>query len=89
MMVKVDRQIYDDVCISKAIYSLSDLYTFSRTLSDGIEFIDVTSKSGDAVNESIVFDALNDFKLRGLINEETKNIRTILYAKAFGELDNE
>ncbi len=30
---------------------------------------------------------LNDFKLREIISIETKNIRTILYAKAFGEFD--
>lgn len=87
MTITVDRQIYDDVCISKAIYSLSDMYTFSRSLDNNLEIIEVTSKTGQDFDESKFFDALNDFKLRGIINKETKDIKTILFAKAFGELD--
>lgn len=87
MTITIDRQIYDDVCISKAIYSLSDTYTFSRSLDDNLEIIEVTSKAGQNIDESKFFDVLNDFKLRGIINKETKDIKTILFAKAFGDLD--
>ena len=34
------------------------------------------------------WDKMNDFKLREIINTETRDIKTILYAKAFGEFDN-
>lgn len=87
MTITVDRQIYDDPCISKAIYSLSDIYTFSRTLDNNLEIIEVGSKTGQNIDESKFFDVLNDFKLRGIINKETKDIKTILFAKAFGDLD--
>ena len=87
MTITVDRQIYDDVCISKAIYSLSDMYTFSRSLDNDLEIIEVVSKTGQNIDESKFFDVLNDFKLRGIINKETKDIKTILFAKAFGDLD--
>ncbi|MDD6471839.1 MAG: His-Xaa-Ser system protein HxsD [Bacteroidales bacterium] len=87
MTITIDRQIYDDVCISKAIYSLSDTYTFSRSLDNNLEIIEVTSKAGQNIDESKIFDVLNDFKLRGIINKETKDIKTILFAKAFGDLD--
>ncbi len=87
MTITVDRQIYDDLCISKAIYSLSDIYTFSRTLDNNLEIIEVVSKTGQNIDESKFFDVLNDFKLRGIINKETKDIKTILFAKAFGDLD--
>lgn len=87
MTITIDRQIYDDVCISKAIYSLSDTYTFSRSLDNNLEIIEVTSKAGQNIDESKFFDVLNDFKLRGIINKETKDIKTILFAKAFGDLD--
>lgn len=87
MTITVDRQIYDDVCISKAIYSLSDMYTFSRSLDNDLEIIEVVSKAGQNIDESKFFDVLNDFKLRGIINKETKDIKTILFAKAFGDLD--
>ena len=33
------------------------------------------------------FQKLNDYKLREQIDKETKDIKTILYAKAFGEFD--
>ena len=87
MTITVDRQIYDDLCISKAIYSLSDIYTFSRTLDNNLEMIEVVSKTGQNIDESKFFDVLNDFKLIGIINKETKDIKTILFAKAFGDLD--
>ena len=87
MTITIDSQIYDDVCISKAIYSLSDTYTFSRSLDNNLEIIEVTSKAGQNIDESKIFDVLNDFKLRGIINKETKDIKTILFAKAFGDLD--
>lgn len=87
MILQVDRKIYDDVCISKAIYSLSDKYTFSRSLKNDIEYLEVSSKTADCVQESIVLDSLNDFKLRGIVETETKDIRTILFAKAFGDID--
>ena len=87
MTITVDRQIYDDVCISKAIYSLSDMYTFSRSLDNDLEIIEVVSKTGQNIDESKFFDVLNDFKLRGIINKETKDIKTILFAKAFGDWD--
>ena len=87
MTITVDIQIYDDLCISKAIYSLSDIYTFSRTLDNNLEMIEVVSKTGQNIDESKFFDVLNDFKLRGIINKETKDIKTILFAKAFGDLD--
>ena len=33
------------------------------------------------------FQKLNDYKLREQIDQETKDIKTILYAKAFSEFD--
>lgn len=38
--------------------------------------------------EITFLDKLNDYILRGIIAEETKDIRTILYAKAFADDDN-
>lgn len=87
MIITVDRQIYDDECISKAIYLLSDRYAFSRSLDNNREIIEITSKTCQDIDESKFFDVLNDFKLRGIINKETKDIKTILFAKAFGDLD--
>lgn len=35
--------------------------------------------------ESRLMQALNDFKLRQIVADETRDIKTILYAKAFAE----
>lgn len=87
MKIIIDRRIYDDACISKALYSLSGVYSFSRSLDNNIESVEVISKSKQAIDETLIIDTLNDFKLRGIINKETKEIKTILFAKAFGDLD--
>ncbi len=68
--------------------ALSALHKKIRsTINNDLEIIDVTSKTGQDFDECKFFDALNDFKLRGIINNETKDIKTILFAKAFGDLD--
>lgn len=92
MTLTIDRKIYDDVAISKTIYWLSSEFTFQRQLEGDTERITITPKPG--VNKSqqdieVEFiDKLNDYKLRGIIANETKDIRTILYAKAFADDDN-
>ncbi|QIU97122.1 His-Xaa-Ser system protein HxsD [Bacteroides faecium] len=91
MKLSVDRNIYSDSCISKTIYWLSKDYTFQRNLITDTEEIIVDAKSclpfDESAFRSSFFDKLNDFKLRCIIEEETKDIRTILYAKAFAEYD--
>ena len=42
----------------------------------------------DLFIENEFWSSLNDFKLRERIKEETKDIRTILYVKAFSDCDN-
>ena len=37
--------------------------------------------------QNLLFAALNDYKLRQIIEEETHDIRIILYAKAFSDFD--
>lgn len=36
MEIKIDRKVYSDACISKAIYSLSKDYAISRNLEGNI-----------------------------------------------------
>ena len=92
MRIQIDRNIYSDSCIDKAIYNLSDRFTISRKLvSSSIEELTVTIKDdiiNDEKTEKVVIDTLNDFKLRDTIEKETHDIRVILYAKAFGDFDN-
>lgn len=89
MEIKVDRNIYSDACISKSIYALSDRYFIARSLEGTNEILCVTGnteyKEEDVEKE--ILTTLNDYKLRQIIEDETHDIRTILYAKAFADFD--
>lgn len=89
MTIEIDRRIYNDSVISKAIYWLSGDYVIVRSLLNDItESISITAKSG-SINERQLevklLQTLNDFKLRQIVADETRDIKTILYAKAFAE----
>lgn len=88
MDITIDRNIYSDACISKAIYSLSSEYVINRSLDGMVETLHVRALTDDNRNaEEDVLTALNDYRLRQIIEDETHDIRTILYAKAFAEFD--
>lgn len=89
MTIEIDRRIYNDSVISKAIYWLSGDYLIVRSLlNDNTESISITYKT-ESISEQelkvILLQTLNDFKLRQIVADETRNIKTILYAKAFAE----
>lgn len=88
MTISIDRRIYNDSIISKAVYWLSDDFSIARRLiSENVEEITATSSSNAVEDEFEVrfMQALNDFKLRNIVAAETRDIKTILYAKAFAE----
>lgn len=88
MEIVIDRNIYTDSCISKTIYSFLKEYCFERSLSENEETILVSSsKEIPSSFREIFLSRLNDYKLRCIIEEETKDIRTILYAKAFADCE--
>lgn len=89
MTIEIDRRIYNDSVISKAIYWLSGDYVIVRSLLNDItESVSITAKT-DSISEQELevklLQTLNDFKLRQIVADETKDIKTILYAKAFAE----
>lgn len=89
MTIEIDRRIYNDSVISKAIYWLSGDYIIVRSLLNDItESISITTKSGSINEQELevkLLQTLNDFKLRQIVADETRDIKTILYAKAFAE----
>lgn len=91
MELLIDHRIYSDACIAKAIYSLANRYSVNRSVvDDNIERLLITpikKDDNDKSTEETFLAALNDYKLRQIIENETHDIRTILYAKAFAELD--
>lgn len=90
MELKIDKNVYTDACISKAIYSLSKDYAICRFQEHETEIISVVPIGNQKEENQIkvdIFNALNDYKLRQIIEDETHDIRTILYAKAFADFD--
>ena len=87
MTLDIDRNIFSDSCISTVIYWFSNQYTMQRTLQESIETLTIDNVSDEKQFRLEFFQKLNDYKLREQIDKETKDIKTILYAKAFGEFD--
>ena len=87
MTLRIDRKIYSDSCISKVVYWLSEQYAIERHLEGEKEIITFENADDEQKLKQLILERLNDFKLREIIDTETKDIRTILYAKAFGDFD--
>lgn len=89
MTIKIDRRIYNDSVISKAIYWMSGDYIIVRSLlDDNTESLSISSNDTGVTDEDLkmkLMQVLNDFKLRQIVADETRDIKTILYAKAFAE----
>ena len=81
----VDKRIYNDACISKAVYHLSNEMVITRSyISDNEELLDIRcDKESEVMAEERLINVLNDYKLRTIIETETHDIKTNLYAKAF------
>ena len=77
MILRIDRRIYPDCCISKVVYWFSNQY----------DIVTIDGSNDEHSLKKEFLEKLNDYKLRGIIETETKDIRTILYAKAFGDFD--
>lgn len=90
MELQIDKRIYSDACVSKTVYSLAKSYTVNRGLiDDNMELLIITPinhEDNKRIEETFLA-VLNDYKLRQIIEEETHDIRTILYAKAFADFD--
>lgn len=90
MTLRIDRRIYSDECISKAIYALAAKYSFRRSFVSEVEEDLIVIPKDDTEEDTVeadVFDSLNDYKLRCIIEKETHDIRIILYAKAFSDCE--
>lgn len=87
MIFRIDRRLYSDSCISKVVYWLSGQYAIDRHIDGEEEIITIEGCDDDNKLLEDFFEKLNDYKLREVIDTETKDIRTILYAKAFGDFD--
>ena len=91
--IEIDKQIYDDAIISKAIYWHTADFVINRNSNGNSEIITFQAKENtisDVEKENVLqkFNQdLNDYKLRQIVSQETEDIRTILYVKAFANND--
>lgn len=92
MKVTLDRRIYSDSVISKAVYWFSGNYIISRRMLDEYtEELEIETSNNESSEKEVTtsfMQALNDYKLRQIIADETRDVKTILYAKAFAEDEN-
>lgn len=92
--IKVDKSIYNETVISKVLYWLIETYfIYQKNENELIRKI-ILKKKTDSVSDSeflFLENRINqdfiDFQLRYIIMNETKNIRDILYIKAFENSD--
>lgn len=93
-ILTIDISIFNENVIAKVLYWLSSEYitywkkanTNEQIISLEHKHIPVTLETFTSLKEK-VNQLLLDFKNRDIINQETKNIRDILYIKAFSNND--
>ena len=91
LTLTIERAIFSDEVISKAIYWETNQYNITRQLDGNTETIAFEPKqncdeSPKTLKERFLT-RLNDFKVQQIVDDETKDLRTILYIKAFANND--
>lgn len=91
LTLTIDRTIFTDEVISKAVYWETNQYIITRQLNGYAETLCFEPKPNYQEEENALKDRfltrLNDFKVQQIVNDETKDLRTILYIKAFANND--
>lgn len=89
-LFSVDTEIYSDNIISKVCYWLNKEFSVSSKRKGKIIEICIESIAGEVdwpITQRKISQLFSDFHLREIIDAETKDIRTVLYVKAFANLD--
>lgn len=85
-----DKKYYTKGVIAKTVYWLNQDYSASVREDESHYEITISAKDGGEIQRNIeehVSQLLADFVLREQIIKETKDIRNILYIKAFANTD--
>lgn len=86
----VDTKVFSMNIVHKVLYWLSDSFLIQSTLKGNELHIELTSKQSILNWQDVemkISQLFCDYALRKIISEETKDIRNILYIKAFSNLD--
>ena len=86
---KVDTALYSKSVLTKVLYWLSDEFIVSSKHheSDMIITLETTQEPAWEDVKSKVARLFTDYQMREVIETETKDIRNILYLKAFANVD--
>lgn len=88
-ILEIDSYIYSKEVVAKVVYWLSRDFTIMQKLDDNIWTLAL--ESHDVVNWDEVkrrlTQLLTDYQIREVIAAETKDIKNILYIKAFANVD--
>lgn len=91
LTITVDRTIFSDEVISKAVYWETNRYSVNRRLKGSVESISfephLNCQEDEKTLKERFLTRLNDFKVQQIVDNETKDLRTILYIKAFANND--
>ena len=88
-IVKIDLGIYSKEVVTKVVYWLSRDFTIIQEREDKTMTLSLESQnvvSWDEVKKHIS-QMLTDYKMREVITAETKDIRNILFIKAFANVE--
>lgn len=86
----IDTEIYSNNIVAKVCYWLNRDFIVSSIKTDKIIELYIESIKEEVSWPHLqqeISQMFSDYQLREIINAETKDIRTILYVKAFANLD--
>ena len=91
LTLTIDITIFSDEVITKAVYWETNQYIVTRQLNGNAETLCFEPKPKCNEDERALRERfltrLNDFKVQQIVDNETKDLRTILYIKAFANND--
>ena len=88
-IVKIDTDIYSKEVITKVVYWLSRDFTIMQNIDGQDWMLSLESQrieNWDEVKKLLV-QMLSDYQMREVITAETKDIRNILFIKAFANVE--
>lgn len=88
-VVRIDETIYSKAVVTKVLYWLSRDLTIMQTIEGGTVVVLLESQCIVDWNEvkKRMSQMLVDYQMREVITEETKDIRNILFIKAFANVE--
>ena len=88
-IVEIDLGIYSKEIVAKVVYWLSRDFTIMQSIEDKLWTISL--ESNNVVNwddvKRHISQLLTDYQMREVITAETKDIKNILYIKAFANVE--